>query len=246
MILSFTSVGSPYSDDKSDPRLQRFRVIHTKRTFYNHLKEETFTDVGFLISAIDRNAVRTLESSFSPENLTEWRDDEKCATNIYCGFPMYRFDRGRYLKGSNEDPPTVTPTKFEVISTTRNSSNPTQLKIDFSLDMSTLTMLYMTPGDGWEIVDSSIQSSLRIWENNDFTFTKITYGKKTDELLNAYVTLESSSQADPLNALTITVVTIDSVFEKAEDYINLMAKLPEWTFAHQHQADVSSYVVIEQ
>lgn len=182
-------MGFPYSDSSSDPRLQRFRFIHTKRTFYNHAGAVTFTENGFLLSAFDRNAVRTLESSYDPKEMIEWKDDSKCAVATYCGFPMYRFDRGRYMKGTF-DSPTLNPPKFTLNKAVRNSNNSSQVLVDFEIELNILTMIYLTPGQGWKFVEGSMPTSQRMWNGNPFRFSKITYGKSTDEALKETIIME--------------------------------------------------------
>lgn len=188
IILSFTSVGFPYSDNKSDPRLQRFRVIHTKRTFYDHEGAMKSSSNDYLFSPIDRNSFRTIESSFNPENLHAIDDDEMCSTEIYCGFPRY-FPRGRYLKDFKIEP-SVKPTEFSVLQVTRNPSN--QLVIDYSLKLSTLTSIHIAPGNGWKFINGTLQSSERLWNGKKFQTLKITYGKNTDEVYRESITLEVS------------------------------------------------------
>jgi hypothetical protein len=46
-----------------------------------------------------------------------------------------------------------------------------------------------------------------------------------------------------MNAVTITIVTIESVFYKNEEYAELMKKMPNYVFTMEQQADVSSYVI---
>lgn len=43
--------------------------------------------------------------------------------------------------------------------------------------------------------------------------------------------------------ITIAVSTVESVFDKNEEYLDVMSKFPGWTFAMQQQADVSSYEI---
>lgn len=243
LILSFTSVGFPYSDNKTAPRLQRFRVINTRRTFYDENGIEKFKDIGFLLSTIDRNSIRTLESSFDPKDLTDWVDDEKCSEQTYCGFPMYRFSRGRYLKGSEE--PTVQPSQFTKVSSGRDPNNPSQVRVEFTAKLSTLTMIYMTPGTGWTFVNSSMPSSNIAWRDQSFRLTKITYGKHTEDLLSEFVSLEGSPGADPSNVVTITVATVESAMKQNQEFVNVMKKFPDYTFAMEQQADVSVYQIKE-
>lgn len=144
---------------------------------------------GYLISAYDRNAVRTLESSFDTKDLYDWQEDEMCETEIYCGFPLYRLDRGRYLKNFLIEP-SVKPSKFSVLQATRNPNNTSQIVVDYSLDLTTLTMVYIAPGEGWRFVNGSLQSSERLWKGKVFRSSKITFGIKTNEILREHVTFE--------------------------------------------------------
>jgi hypothetical protein len=189
LILSFTSIGFPYSADKTNPRIQRFSVMHSKRTFYNSSSSETFADVGFLISTIDRNSVRTLEISFGAEKFIDWKEDEKCEKLRHCGFPLYRFSEGKYMK-ANGEMPTVKPVKFTLKQAKRNPNNSSQLLVNFSLKLSTLTMIHVIPGSGWKYVNGSLPSSQRFWMERPSQFTKITFGKNLNEEMDEFVVLE--------------------------------------------------------
>ena len=192
LIFSFTSVGFPYSDNKSDPRLQRFRVFHTKRSFYDHDGTKTFSESGFMLSTFDRNSIRTLESSFNPENLIDFSDDDQCGKNVYCGFPLYRFPSGKYLKGLNQNEPIVEPTSFKVLHATRNPNNVSQVMIEFTLQLRTLTIIFITGNDGWNIRNTTHDATPRYWRGSEHFYSKITYGKSTSELMRETVTLDVS------------------------------------------------------
>lgn len=191
LILSFTSVGAPYSDNKAAPRLQRFRVIHTKRTFYDNAGSQVFSEVGYLLSTIDRNALRTLETSFGKENLHDWTEDQMCATETNCGFPLYRFNRGRYIKNFALAP-SVQPARFTLLQASRDPNNPKRVIVNFNLDISTLTILYITPGDGWNFVNSTLATSERLWNEKPYRYSKITFGKRTGEIMSETIIFEVS------------------------------------------------------
>lgn len=159
-----------------------------KRTFYDHLGAQTTSDVGYLISTYDRNAFRTLDKSFKPEELLEWEEDEKCELETYCGFPLFRFTRGRYIKGS--EPPTVGPARFTLLQKTRSQNNPSQIVVDFSLEISLMTLIYFSPGPGWTYVNGTIPSDERLWREKPFRFTKVVHGIKADAELTGSLTLE--------------------------------------------------------
>ncbi|CRL03600.1 CLUMA_CG016511, isoform A, partial [Clunio marinus] len=227
LIISLTSIGFPYSDNRSDPKLQRFRVIHSKRTVIDYNSgEETYTDIGYLLSTIDRNALRTLEMSFDPNDLSDYKEDAKCKELSYCGFPLYRFIDGRYLKGN--EPPTLQPTTIELLKFSRNSSH---IDVEFSLQLTTLTMIYVTPGKGWTYSVGNVPTSNLIWNAKPFVYSKITYGKRIDKPWIWSFTLENSLGADESNPVSISIATIESVFEKASEFSQVMSKFPDWTFS---------------
>lgn len=51
--------------------------------------------------------------------------------------------------------------------------------------------------------------------------------------------------ADNLNAATVNIVTVESVFDKNEEFEEVMEKMPDYTFTMQQQSDVSSYIIKE-
>lgn len=57
--------------------------------------------------------------------------------------------------------------------------------------------------------------------------------------------LKDSTGADSTKVATIAVAAVESVFEKNQEYVDVMNKFPDWTFAMQQQADVSSYAIKE-
>lgn len=189
MILAFTSIGFPYSDAAPNPRLQRFRFMHTKRTFYDHNGDESSSENGFMLSATDRNAVRTLESCFDPNMLIDWEDDPKCQEVAYCAFPINRFNKGRYLKGSF-DAPTMNQTEFTVHKVVRDVNDPANVLIEFELKLTILTFVYITPGEGWSFVTGSLPTSERTWRGKNIQYTRITYGKATDEVMTETITMK--------------------------------------------------------
>jgi hypothetical protein len=170
-------------------------MIHTKRTFYDADGVMKSSHNGYLMSAYDRNAVRTLELSYDARDLLDWRDDEMCKTEAYCGFPYYRFDRGRYMKDSSSGP-SVKVSKFTLLNVARNPENPSQIIVDFSLDYTTLTMVYITPGQGWSYVDGSLDTASRMWNNISFESSKITFGKRDGEVSKEFVALEVRNRSN--------------------------------------------------
>lgn len=110
----------------------------------------------------------------------------------YCGFGLYRFDDGKYVR-SFYDPLTVRPTTFTLIQTTRDPNNLLRLKVEFTLDVKMMTIVYIAPGNGWNFVEGSLPSSQRMWNGKPFQLTLIAYGKRTEDVMEEFVVLEVSS-----------------------------------------------------
>lgn len=189
LILSFSPMGFPYSDSKLAPRPQRFSVFHIRRSFYDHNSAHKFSEVGYLISTYDRNSLRTLEGAFGSRELHKWEDDVMCRTEAYCGFPIFSFDRDKYMRHFYQAPSFI-PTRFTLLEAARNPNNSSQLFVDFSLDVTCLTLLYITAGDGWKYVGGSLPSTERSWQGKPFRYSKITIGKKDDIVMREFIALE--------------------------------------------------------
>lgn len=145
------------------------------------------------------------------------------------------------MKGAQD--PTVQPAPFTKISAARDPAKPAQVKVEFSVELSSLTMIYMTPGNGWKFVNSSLASSEFRWNDLSVEVSKITYGKKTDEIMTKYVELEDSPGADPLNVVTISIINIRSEIPMSQEYKDVMKKFPAYTFSMEQQSDTSIYKI---
>jgi hypothetical protein len=177
-IVSFTSIGFPYSDNQISPRLQRFRVIHTKRSFFNSDGNETFSDINYLISKVDRNSERTLQSIFnSSYSIKDWTSDEKCSIEVFCGFPRFLVFRpeasnGKILKSF--EAPIIERTKFSI---TNKTSDSQKISIFFNTNFKSLTQIRLQTESEWELVESSLRFEDNILDGKKFKATTIHVGK---------------------------------------------------------------------
>lgn len=116
--------------------------------------------------------------------------------------------------------------------------------MSFDVVGSFLTILYIMPEDGVKLTESTAGLSQLEWVGGKFgNFLKITYGKASPDPFTLILNLETTN-ANGSNLLKVTVVTIDSHFDRnpmAQEFKTLVDKFPDYTFVQVHQADVSSY-----
>lgn len=181
LIISFTSVGFPYSDNKAEPRLQRFRIVHTKRTLYDSSGIEKFSDINYLFATIDRNSERTLQSTLnSSYPLFTTSEAEKCSEIVSCGFPrLNSILQGKYIKSSV--PPKVKPTELRIINKLTNGDT---VKFTFTIKFTSLNHITLQIDNDWEFVNSSLPL---IGNSANLRTSRVTVGKQVNEFPEEFV-----------------------------------------------------------
>lgn len=230
--------GFPYSGSLAEPRVQRHYVTHTQRTFFDVDGDVRFSDVGFYIKENERNSKRTLDKFLNSESLLPKDNDEMCATEAFCGFPSYNATNAFWMK-SNEAP-IIAKSTLELKS---NIENGNSVELSFDLVGTFLTILFIAPETGVEIVSTSVGFSEYEWfEGKTAHYLKITNGRASSDPFSFTVTMQKSAEA--VNLLKVTVTTIDMHFDKSPpmpEFKKLLESFPDFTFVQSHQADVSSY-----
>lgn len=90
VLATSTHVGFPYRDDAvKAPAVQRHYITHTVRKFYDHNGGERYTDAGFLLQELDRNAKKTIEGIAMPDVVTPMREIPACDKELFCAIPFY-------------------------------------------------------------------------------------------------------------------------------------------------------------
>ncbi|KAG5674839.1 hypothetical protein PVAND_004784 [Polypedilum vanderplanki] len=241
IILAFTTVGFPYSDDQTNPRLQRFRTIHLKRSEYNTNNNLIYSANNVLLYPWDRNGLRTLKNTFSSDELVFLSNDERCSDLYMCGFPHYRFDDRFLTLATHNTPPNIAPTNFTLIS--RSTSNGIT-RIEFGLQLKTLTMISITPMDGLTFRNSSIAVRSNYENGRHHFIAWFTFGINRFETLKISVDFEGTPTSNIW--AKIGVVTIDSTFDQGPQeigYKNIMERFHDYTFSYVQQADSTFYQI---
>lgn len=191
LIVSFTSVGFPYSNDVVAPRLQRFRAIHHSRTLFSPDGNAIYSDGKFIVQTTDRNAYRTLETTFGKENLEHWNNGGPTCHLINCGFTHYNLERALvYSNISTRN--SIQPTNFTLVRAQRQKENLKRIEIEFTLKLRSLTHLSITPAQGitFNSNDTTIYTRESTQNGRLHYISRIAFGKQFDETQNALVILE--------------------------------------------------------
>lgn len=190
IILAFTSVGFPYSDDQDAPRLQRFRVIHAKRTLHDPNGQVLFTDGNILMHAWDRNSIRTLENTFGSQRIVAWRNEAPTCDQFNCGFPHYSLNRAVLLSNFNE-PNLMQPTAFNLLRVERID---TRVEIEFTVALKTLTHLSITPTNGMTFNTNETSLHVRefLQDGRAHYLSRIAIGSQLNTPVRALVVLDVS------------------------------------------------------
>lgn len=109
-FVAFTKYGFPYRDNSNGfPAVQRhfitvnFRILelylengimllifqHTMRTVHDLNGTIQYTDAGFWMRELDRNAKKTIESLIAPDEPIPQMKNNLCQTQVFCGLPFY-------------------------------------------------------------------------------------------------------------------------------------------------------------
>ncbi|XP_058813687.1 endoplasmic reticulum metallopeptidase 1-like [Topomyia yanbarensis] len=90
ILATSTHVGFPYRDDTMKaPTVQRHYITHTLRTFHDYNGGVRYTDSGFLLQELDRNARKTIEGIAIPDTITPMREIPACQKELFCAIPFY-------------------------------------------------------------------------------------------------------------------------------------------------------------
>lgn len=239
-ILAYSSAGFPYDGNLNDPRVQRHYIHHTRRTFYSDEGAVRFTDIGFFFREHERNTKREMEKFLDPNSFTAKEEDQMCETETFCGFPTYNVTTGFWMKAS--EPPTVPPS---ILRRTFRLAVGDSLEMKFDLVGTFQNLLFVTPENGVQVIASSAGLAESKWREKLVYYMKLTHGKGDFQPFIFTLNLDISKMSSPASTkVTITVVTIDSHFDRHEmtqEFKDLIAKFPDYTFVQSHQAEVGSY-----
>ena len=198
-----------------------------------------FTDAGFFIKEHERHTKRTLNTFLDPEALIPKNQDAKCSTEAFCAFPSYNASNAFWL--SADEGPTIETSTLMMTSKVTNGASTT---MSFSLIGAFLTFVYIAPQPEVRITETSVRFIQTEWTEGKIAYhLKITNGKSSYDPFTFTITTSSNNSFE--SRIKVTIVTIDSHFErstKTDEFLNLIDKFPDYAWVQAHQADVSSYL----
>lgn len=180
-----------------------------------------------------------MNSFLDPASLIPKNDDAMCKTEAFCGFPSYNETNAFWLKTHQQ--PSLDPS---VLTLTSKAVDGHSVEVNFNLYCRFLVLIFIVPEVGVSLEHSSISLRNKEWiEGKTAYYLKLTNGKFSSEPFQFSFNITTPNEMTG-NILKITVVTIDSHFERTPRttaFESLLNQFPDFTFIQSHQADVSSY-----
>lgn len=176
--LAFTSSGFPYTDNKLEPRLQRFRTSHIKRTVYDSTGTAKSSFIDMLTYGWDRNSIRTIQEAFKEYDLKLAKEHELCAEIYNCGHLKYPIDNQAVSIGKFDVAPNLEPTKFNLLKSVRTGN---VVDIEFSLELRTTIHFSLSIDEGLTFVSSNIAFSEVTQNKRKYYHGIVTVGLQKEE-----------------------------------------------------------------
>lgn len=244
-IIGVTHYGFPYRDDPKAPSVQRHFITHTIRTLYDREGNIRYTDSGFWLREVDRNARKTIESLAMPEIPIAQENNILCKNEIFCGLPFYSSRQmhtgGYWIPGPS--PLIREVATLKLINRTKISSTSHQL--NFLLSGSYLTSLQIRPKDSiqltkWNLLNTVPQKNY--FNNQRAYFVMITHGLEA-EPMEISLEFKTNSENYTRSLVDISLVTFHWEYHKEHTptFANLLAKVPKWAFAVPSVASLTSW-----
>lgn len=186
-IISFTSLGFPYTDDKSSPKLQKFRTAHIRRTIFDSTGSATYSSNNVLIYGFDRNSKRTIENSFGGYEIATTKDEEICKEIFNCGSLRYPLDEHVVTLKDIRTEPNIRPTVFNLLKSIKTANS---IDIEFTLELRTTVHFSMTIEEGLTVAASNIVYQERVQSNKTFMMGTITLGLNNDQPFLVQISLK--------------------------------------------------------
>ncbi|XP_034106704.1 endoplasmic reticulum metallopeptidase 1 isoform X1 [Drosophila albomicans] len=160
IILAATPLGFPYRPETS---VQRFSVLHAKRTFHDTHNNVRRTDSGYFIMPQDRRTYSVKNKVVNMTLAKSVKDD--CQKEMLCGLPLYNMrwhkTRARGLWINASEPVLGTEPVVKLV--TKKQLTTTRMRYEMQLTGPNHMGLYFQPLNGSRIDDWSFhQAPLRL------------------------------------------------------------------------------------
>lgn len=187
MIVAFTPAGFAYSSSPHAPRLQRFRILHARRTLFDPSNSIIYSNGSAIIYAWERNAFKTIDATFGETGTRDLSNDPLCEQLVNCGYPHYSLDRVA-IKAHFYATPNIQPAVFNLVKAMRVG---TRVDVEITLMLKTLTDFSISPEAGMELVEEESVKTYKSMGNGRVHYLgNIVYGKQDDKPFKITFVLE--------------------------------------------------------
>ncbi|KMY95074.1 endoplasmic reticulum metallopeptidase 1 isoform X1 [Drosophila simulans] len=160
-IIAMTPIGFPY---RPETNVQRFAVLHTKRTFHDAENKVRRQESGYFIMPQDRRTY-TVKNAVINMTLAQ-RIGSDCDKEINCGLPLYNQRWHKTRKNSLWIPasePVLGENVPTVLLLSKNTVSPTRIRYEMQLSGPNHMALFIQPLNGAKMMDWSFhQAPLRL------------------------------------------------------------------------------------
>lgn len=256
-IVVVTPLGFPYSTDHGDltaavrsPRVERFDLVHTRRTFYDLGGVVRRNDSGYSVINWDRHSPRTVARESVPEMGAAVPAD--CAGELLCGVPFTGglASRSSWIPlGRPPALPTSARTEVKVV----DVQNGLRRRLEFGVIGPERLTVYVSPYSGTKLKSWSFPDGPEVstrWAGHDVYVVRHSRGgsgSDNDRIAtwNFWLEQESNHGFDgPSVNVTVTYnwvvrkrLTLDDEFQSFVD------SFPRWAHVNYALASIEAFVL---
>ncbi|XP_061401284.1 endoplasmic reticulum metallopeptidase 1 [Musca vetustissima] len=179
LVIAATPLGFPY---RAETNVQRFSILHTRRTFRDMHNEVRRVETGYYILPQDRRTYSVKNHAINMTLAAPIMDD--CEKEMLCGLPLYNHRWHKSRESSIWIPgPDPSFDQTPVINiTSKNQISKTKIRYDFELTGPDHMGIFIQPLNGSKVIEWSFHwTPLRMgWEPPYFIY--FSYGINGDPL----------------------------------------------------------------
>ncbi|XP_055618078.1 endoplasmic reticulum metallopeptidase 1-like [Toxorhynchites rutilus septentrionalis] len=248
LLASSTHIGFPYRDDSlKAPTVQRHYITHTLRTFHDYNGGVRYTDSGYLLQELDRNAKKTIEGIAMPDGITPMREIVTCEKELFCAIPFYSiWHQVLFENYWIPSPPPIIHTSVKCLLSGKDKISENEYRLQLTLHGDHQCALVIGPKAGaslvnWDLVDE-LPNPIEFNSQRGY-FVLISSGLNPVPLnFTLHMRHEISNYDGPLVDLTVTTTFWEHQKQHTPVFNKLLARVPTWAHVVPSVAAVNSYI----
>ncbi|XP_037954984.1 endoplasmic reticulum metallopeptidase 1 [Teleopsis dalmanni] len=241
VIIAATPAGFPY---KKDVAAQRFYVLHTNRVIHDFDGFVTKNNSGFYIQPVDTRPKTLDDSTFKDAFEQSWIQEE-CASEVFCGLPLYN-TRWMDWKNSSRWIPATTPVfpiETELKLLKKEYLPNAKIRFEFSVKAADRIVIYIDPYSGTKVTDWSFDDT-PLKEN--FATPYFVYHVYSMDTTPLYFWIEFERDSPTYEGPTFRIgVGAHFLYHEndfTEEYKTFLKSFPEWSYATKWIASFNSWM----